>query len=277
MSEIFNKIAIVGVGLIGGSLALALRQQDAASVLVGVENNATSARWALDNGLVDEIAGQVPDDATLVALCVPSDLVSAWVVKLAKHQAAVFDVGSVKGPIVSAVASQINLPENFVPCHPISGSEKSGPEAARADLFTRCMVVLTPTENTSPQALESVLKLWRCLEAQTSQLSPQDHDRALAITSHVPHLLAFAFMQQVEDQHFSLTGGGFRDFTRIAGANPELWWRIFQLNKEEVLTALDTFSADLQSLAQSIRDADGESGIAQISAAANKRKASEAE
>ncbi len=277
MSEIFHKIAIVGVGLIGGSLALALRQQDAASVLVGVENNATSAQWALDNGLVDEIAGQVPDDATLVALCVPSDLVSAWVVKLAKHQAAVFDVGSVKGPIVSAVASQINLPENFVPCHPISGSEKSGPESARADLFTGCMVVLTPTENTSPQALESVFKLWRCLDARTSQLSPKDHDRALAITSHIPHLLAFAFMQQVEEQHFSLTGGGFRDFTRIAGANPELWWRIFQLNKEEVLTALDTFSTALQSLAQSIRDADGESGIAQISAAANKRKASEAE
>ena len=277
MSEIFHKIAIVGVGLIGGSLALALRQQDAASVLVGVENNATSAQWALDNGLVDEIAGQVPDDATLVALCVPSDLVSAWVVKLAKHQAAVFDVGSVKGPIVSAVASQINLPENFVPCHPISGSEKSGPESARADLFTGCMVVLTPTENTSPQALESVFKLWRCLDARTSQLSPKDHDRALAITSHMPHLLAFAFMQQVEEQHFSLTGGGFRDFTRIAGANPELWWRIFQLNKEEVLTALDTFSTALQSLAQSIRDADGESGIAQISAAANKRKASEAE
>ena len=277
MSEIFHKIAIVGVGLIGGSLALALRQQDAASVLVGVENNATSAQWALDNGLVDEIAGQVPDDATLVALCVPSDLVSSWVVKLAKHQAAVFDVGSVKGPIVSAVASQINLPENFVPCHPISGSEKSGPESARADLFTGCMVVLTPTENTSPQALESVFKLWRCLDARTSQLSPKDHDRALAITSHIPHLLAFAFMQQVEEQHFSLTGGGFRDFTRIAGANPELWWRIFQLNKEEVLTALDTFSTALQSLAQSIRDADGESGIAQISAAANKRKASEAE
>jgi prephenate dehydrogenase len=277
MSEIFHKIAIVGVGLIGGSLALALRQQDAASVLVGVENNATSAQWALDNGLVDEIAGQVPDDAMLVALCVPSDLVSAWVVKLAKHQAAVFDVGSVKGPIVSAVASQINLPENFVPCHPISGSEKSGPESARADLFTGCMVVLTPTENTSPQALESVFKLWRCLDARTSQLSPKDHDRALAITSHIPHLLAFAFMQQVEEQHFSLTGGGFRDFTRIAGANPELWWRIFQLNKEEVLTALDTFSTDLQSLAQSIRDADGESGIAQISAGANKRKASEAE
>ena len=277
MSEHFHKIAIVGVGLIGGSLALALRQQGVASMLVGIETNSTSAQWALDNGMVDEIVHEVPSDASLVALCVPSDLVSDWVVKLAKHQAAVFDVGSVKGPIVSAVALQINLPENFVPCHPISGSEKSGPEAARADLFTRCMVVLTPTENTSPQALESVLKLWRCLEAQTSQLSPQDHDRALAITSHVPHLLAFAFMQQVEDQHFSLTGGGFRDFTRIAGANPELWWRIFQLNKEEVLTALDTFSADLQSLAQSIRDADSESGIAQISAAANKRKASESE
>ncbi len=273
MSENFHKIAIVGVGLIGGSLALALRQQGIASTLVGIESNTSSAQWALDNGLVDEIVDQVPNDASLVALCVPSDLVGDWVVKLAKHQAAVFDVGSVKGPIISAVASQIHLPENFVPCHPISGSEKSGPEAARADLFTQCMVVLTPTENTSPQALESVLMLWHRLGAQTSQLSAQDHDRALAITSHVPHLLAFAYMQQVEEQHFSLTGGGFRDFTRIAGANPELWWRIFQLNKDEVLTALDTFSADLQSLAKSIRDADGESGIAQISAAANKRKA----
>jgi len=277
MSENFHKIVIVGVGLIGGSLALALRQHGVVSKLVGIETNSTSAQWALDNGLVDEIIGQVPEDANLVALCVPSDLVSGWVVKLAKHQAAVFDVGSVKGPIVSAVASQIDLPENFVPCHPISGSEKSGPEAARADLFSQCMVVLTPTENTSPQALKSVRDLWQCLDAQTSQLSPQDHDQALAITSHVPHLLAFAFMQQVKDQHFLLTGGGFRDFTRIAGANPELWWRIFQLNKEEVLTALDIFSVDLQTLAESIRGADSQSGIAQIRAAANKRKASESE
>jgi prephenate dehydrogenase len=277
MSEIFHKIAIVGVGLIGGSLALALRQQGVASTLVGIENNATSAQWALDNGLVDEVVDQVPSDANLVALCVPSDLVSDWVVRLAKHQAAVFDVGSVKGPIVSAVACQIDLPENFVPCHPISGSEKSGPEAARADLFTDSMVVLTPTENTSQQALESVLKCWHCLGAQTSQLSPQDHDSALALTSHLPHLLAFAYMQQVESKHLGLTGGGYRDFTRIAGANPELWWRIFQLNKEEVLTALDTFSVNLQSLAQNIRDADSESGIAAISAAANKRKGPEAE
>ncbi|MFQ3347383.1 MAG: prephenate dehydrogenase [Candidatus Azotimanducaceae bacterium] len=277
MSEIFHKIAIVGVGLIGGSLALALRQQGVASTLVGIENSAKSAQWALDNGMVDEIVEQVPDDATLVALCVPSDLVSAWVIKLAKHQAAVFDVGSVKGPIVSAVASQIDLPENFVPCHPISGSEKSGPEAARSELFADCMVVLTPTENTSAQALEKVLNCWHYLGAQTSQLTPEDHDSALAITSHLPHLLAFAFMQQVEEKHIPLTGGGFRDFTRIAGANPELWWRIFQLNKDEVLTALDTFTADLQGLAQSIRAVDSESGIAQISDAANKRKTSEVE
>jgi prephenate dehydrogenase len=277
MSKSFYKVVIVGVGLIGGSLALALRQQGVVGALVGIETNPTSAKWALDNDLVDEIIDHVPEDADLVALCIPSDLVSDWVVKLAKHQATVFDVGSVKGPIVSAVASQIDLPENFVPCHPISGSEKSGPEAARADLFSLCMVVLTPTENTSSQALENVRELWHCLDAQTSQLSPQDHDQALATTSHVPHLLAFAFMRQVKDQHFLLTGGGFRDFTRIAGANPELWWRIFQLNKEEVLTALNTFSTDLQSLVKSIREADSESGIAQISAAANKRKASESE
>jgi prephenate dehydrogenase len=134
------------------------------------------------------------------------------------------------------------------------------------------MVVLTPTQNTSTDALNVVAQCWQGLGAKISKLSPQEHDSALALTSHLPHLLAFAFMQQVESKHLPLTGGGFRDFTRIAGANPELWWRIFQLNKDEVLTALDAFSADLQSLAQNIRDADSESGIAQISAAARKRQ-----
>ena len=272
MSKNFHKIAIVGVGLIGGSLALALRKQGVADSIVGIESNPASAQWALENGLVDQIADQVPEDAQLVALCVPSDLVSNWVIELADHSAAIFDVGSVKGPIVSAVESQINLPQNFVPCHPISGSEKSGPEAAQVDLFEDCMVVLTPTQNTSTDALNLVAQCWQGLGAKICKLSPQEHDSVLALTSHLPHLLAFAFMQQVESKHLPLTGGGFRDFTRIAGANPELWWRIFQLNKDEVLTALDAFSADLQSLAQNIRDAGSESGIAQISAAARKRQ-----
>jgi prephenate dehydrogenase len=272
MSEIVHKIAIVGVGLIGGSLALALRERQVAEHIVGIESNAVSAQWALEHGLVNEIVDQVPDDANLIALCVPSDLVGGWVIQLATHSAAIFDVGSVKGSIVKAVAKLIDLPANFVPCHPISGSEKSGPEFAHAKLFEECTVVLTPVENTSPEAVLAVQECWQSLGAKIAQLSPLEHDRGLAVTSHLPHLLAFAFMQQVQDPLQPLTGGGFRDFTRIAGANPELWWRIFQLNKDEVLFALDAFSADLQLLAKSIKENDAKSGTLLIANAAEKRR-----
>ena len=272
-----QTLVIVGVGLIGGSIGKAVKQRGAANHVVGIEANADSAQWALNNGLIDSIAADVPDNADLIALCVPSDLVAEWVVKLADRSVPMFDVGSVKEPIVEAVKTRCPVPAHFLPCHPISGSEKSGPQAADAGLFEACTLVITPLATTSEQAKQTCVDFWQALGSTIVSMSPQDHDAALAVTSHLPHLLAFAFMEQVTGEHLPLTGGGFRDFTRIAAASPELWWRIMQLNRNALNAALADYSQSLETLAQAIESGDEARGLALIRAAAAKRRSADSQ
>ncbi|NCF45356.1 MAG: prephenate dehydrogenase/arogenate dehydrogenase family protein [Proteobacteria bacterium] len=189
-----GTLAIVGVGLIGGSIGKAVKERGIAGRVVGIETNSDSAQWALENGLIDEVTAQVPDDAELVALCMPSDLVAEWVVALRQHPATLFDVGSVKGPIIEAIAASQPVPSTFVPCHPVSGSERSGPQAADAALFDGCTVVVTPLQQTSDHAQQACCEFWQALGAGVVRMQPDAHDAALAVTSHLPHLLAFAFM-----------------------------------------------------------------------------------
>ena len=268
-------LAIVGVGLIGGSIGKAVKERNLAHRVVGIEAHTESAQWALNNGLLDAVSDRVPEDADLIALCVPSDLVASWVMDLADHPVLVFDVGSVKGPIIEAIQEHGSVPERFVPCHPISGSEKSGPQAADGSLFDGCTVVITPLEHTSDLAQQACADFWQALGANTMTLGFADHDAALAVTRHLPHLLAFAFMEQVEESHLALTGGGFRDFTRIAAANPELWWRIMRLNRGALAQALEQYSKNLKSLAAAIDTDDEAQGLALIRAAAAKRQAAD--
>lgn len=270
-----QTLAIVGVGLIGGSIGKAAKERGIAAQIVGIEANAASAKWALANGLIDRVADVVPEQADLIALCVPSDLVSDWVVKLADHRAPMFDVGSVKGPIVEAIAARQSVPGQFLPCHPISGSEKSGPQAADATLFDGCTLAMTPLEQTTAESQRACTEFWQALGASVVRMSPQDHDAALAATSHLPHLLAFAYMAQVSDEHLPLTGGGFRDFTRIAAANPELWWRIMRLNRGALSEALDDYSQNLAALVAALEQGDEATGLALIRAAARKRQAAD--
>lgn len=267
-----GTLAIVGVGLIGGSIGKAVMERGIAQHVVGIEANSDSAQWALANGLIDEVATQVPDDAELVALCVPSDLVAEWVVALSQHPAPLFDVGSVKAPIIEAIAASQPVPSTFLPCHPIGGSERSGPQAADAALFDGCTVVVTPLQYTAARAEQACSEFWQALGAQVVSMQPDAHDAALAVTSHLPHLLAFAFMQQVEDAHLPLTGGGFRDFTRIAAASPELWWRIMQLNRKALTAALDDYADNLRAMAEVIEQGDEGKGLALIQAAVAKRQ-----
>ena len=267
------NLVVVGVGLIGGSLAAAVRAKGLAQRITGIEPNPQSASYALAQGLVDDIVDELPVDADFCALCVPSDLVGEWVLKLADHAATVIDVGSVKGPIVEAVQAAPSPVTNFIPCHPISGSEKSGPSAADAQLFESCAVVLTPLPQTDEQKLAQARELWQQLGTQIYLMSPAEHDQALAVTSHLPHLLAFAFMQQVSDVHTPLTGGGFRDFTRIAGANPELWWRILRLNKRSVMDSAERFVDDLGAIIEAIEHDKSAQGLAQLRHAAEKKAA----
>ena len=271
----FQTLAIVGVGLIGGSIGKAAKERGIAARIVGIEANTASAEWALANGLIDRVADVVPEQADLIALCVPSDLVSDWVVKLADHSAPIFDVGSVKGPIVEAIAARQPVPGQFLPCHPISGSEKSGPQAADAALFDGCTLVITPLEHTTAESQRTCTEFWQALGAFVVPMSPQDHDAALAATSHLPHLLAFAYMAQVSNEHLPLTGGGFRDFTRIAAANPELWWRIMRLNRGALSEALDDYSQNLAALVAALELGDEATGLALIRAAARKRQAAD--
>jgi prephenate dehydrogenase len=270
-----QTLAIVGVGLIGGSIGKAAKERGIAAHVVGIEANPASAEWALENGLIDSIASNVPDQADLIALCVPSDVVPEWVVALAGHPAPMFDVGSVKAPIVDAIAAMQAVPAQFLPCHPISGSEKSGPQAADASLFDGCTVVITPLQQTATESQQTCTEVWQALGASVVCMSSQEHDAALAATSHLPHLLAFAFMGQVTDEHLPLTGGGFRDFTRIAAADPELWWRIMQLNRGALSEALDDYRQNLEALASAIQQGDTTNGLSLLRAAAAKRQAAD--
>ena len=270
-----GTLAIVGVGLIGGSIGKAAKQRGLVERIVGVEPDPDSALWAVENRVLDAVAAEVPAEADLIALCVPSDLVAQWVITLADHPATIFDVGSVKSPIIKEIEVTHTPPPRFVPCHPISGSEKSGPQAADGDLFDGCTVVLTPLANTASAAQQACASFWEALGASLVSMTADEHDAALAVTSHLPHLLAFAFMEQVTDQHLPLTGGGFRDFSRIAAANPDLWWRIMQLNQGALSQALEDYSNNLRALADAIESGDESQGLALIKAAAQKRRAAD--
>ena len=265
-----GTVAIVGIGLIGGSLAAAWREAGYAARIVGVEPDEAAASFALANGLVDELADAVPPDAALVAVCTPSDRVAEVVRELGDLPATLFDVGSVKGAIVAELGD--NAPSNFVPCHPIAGSEKSGPEAARADLFRDATIVLAPGSGVPAARVDEVARAWAAVGGRCVRLDAQAHDRLLAQTSHLPHLLAFAFMAQVEEETLAFTGGGFRDFTRIAAANPELWWRILSMNKAALTDSAEAFRADLERLPAAIASDDKDAGIKLLTEAARLRQ-----
>ena len=266
------KVTIVGTGLIGGAVAKAARAHRAASELIGVEPNAEHAALALKEGVVDRIEPAVPADADLIVLACPSDLVAGWVQSLASHSGVICDVGSVKAPIVDALQRDGGLPPRFVPSHPIAGSERSGPAHAPADLFDQRLVVLTPEPQTDAAALAAVTEFWQALGAETSVLSSAEHDRILALTSHLPHYLAYAFMLQVDEPALALSGGGFSDFTRIAAANPDMWWRIFTMNRAALDAALDEFEANLAELRAALAADDEATGLALLRQAARRRQ-----
>jgi prephenate dehydrogenase len=266
-----KKVVIVGVGLIGGSLGAAWRAASFATRIVGVETNPAAAAQALQLGLVDEISDTVPTDAQLIAICTPSDLVAEQVEMLASLRVPMFDVGSVKAPIIEALLSSGGVSPFFVPSHPIAGSDRSGPDAAHAELFAGATTVLTPLVSTDNKALQLVESAWLACGSEVTRLAPQAHDEMLAVTSHLPHLLAYVFMQQVDPQQLKYSGGGFRDFTRIAAANPELWWRILCMNRDQVLDAADQFTTHLQSFTAALRNNDEVAGLAALREAAQRR------
>lgn len=262
------KLAVVGTGLIGASFAKAVRRRGLSSEIVGLDADAENAATALRLGLIDRVSDAVPRDAAAVLLAVPVDGIAGWVRRLADHPGTLFDAGSVKAPIIESLKGQDGaLPPRYVPCHPIAGSERSGPEAADGDLFAGRPAVLTPVPETDPAAIDQVRALWRGVGADAQLMSAADHDRIMAVTSHLPHLLAFAYLDQVEAGHLPHTGGGFEDFTRIGAAAPRLWASILGLNRGPLITALAAFKESLDSFERALANDDREALEALIDAA----------
>ena len=262
-----KTVAIIGLGLIGGSVALGLREQHVR--VVGYDTDKDSIRRGLELGVIDagfESIPEVIDSADVILLATPVLAIRGVLEQINSvgTSAVLTDVGSVKQPILDAFADVFDtVPSNFVPAHPIAGSERHGVEAATSDLFTNHRVLLTPAENTDQQALDQVSALWEMLGAEVSTMSVEHHDLVLAQTSHLPHLLAYSLIDTLSSQGDSLeifqyAAGGLRDFSRIAASDPTMWRDIFMSNRTALLAILDQFSADLTELRRTIEDADGE-------------------
>ncbi|MEX2628541.1 MAG: prephenate/arogenate dehydrogenase family protein [Tistlia sp.] len=270
-APMFGKIAILGVGLIGSSLALACRRHGLAGRLAGYARSAGSREVVERLRLTDSVHGDPAEavaDADLVVLCVPvgaNAAVAEAIAPALKPGAIVSDVGSVKQAVIRDVGPALPEGVHFVPGHPIAGTEHSGPGAGFADLFEERYCVLTPPPGTDAAAVERVAELWRRCGARVETMEAAHHDKVLAMTSHLPHLISYTIVGTAFDLAESERGevvkfaaGGFRDFTRIAGSDPVMWRDIFLNNREAVLEILQRFGEDLSRLQRAIRWGEGE-------------------
>jgi len=245
---LFEQIAIIGVGLIGGSVGLAAKARAAARRVIGVDRSEERLTLALDNGAIDLQAHDLDGGlrgSKLVVVCVPVDQIADLILEAARHcdtDTLFTDGGGTKGNIVARVAGNLPAGIEYVPAHPLAGSEKSGVENARPGLFVNRNTVVTPIPGTSALAVERVCQFWQALGSKITIMSPEDHDRAVAITSHLPHAVAAAVAGITPIDLLGLTAGGFRDVTRIAAGDPRMWAAIFQANRDSVLSRLASFS-----------------------------------
>ena len=248
------RLAVIGVGLIGGSFALALKAAKAVEHVVGVGRNSANLELARSRGIIDAVAADPASaarHADLVLVAAPVGQYARIFSALMSTKAIITDGGSTKRDVVAAARKALgaNL-ARFVPGHPIAGAERSGAAAADAELFRGRRVVLTPLKETSAEAASVVEEAWKQCGARVSRMDPAEHDAVLATVSHLPHLLAFALVHEVarranSAELFSFAAGGFRDFTRIASSHPEMWRDICVANRDRVLDEVRRFSAKL--------------------------------
>lgn len=265
-----ERLTIIGVGLIGGSLARALKSAGAVKEVIGAGRDSSHLQRALELGVVDRIEMDLAtavSDADVVVVAVPVGAMEQVFAEIAPHlsdNAVLTDVGSSKASVVAAAQNAFGeLPANFVPGHPIAGTEKSGVEASFVELFQGRRVILTPTETSSTDAVSSVRAMWEKVGAIVTETSVAHHDDVLAATSHLPHLLAFALVDTLatldeKQEIFEYAAGGFRDFTRIASSDPLMWHDICVHNGPALLKVLDRFESDLDHLRKAIANNDGD-------------------
>lgn len=273
MNELINRAAIVGIGLIGSSMARAMREKGVVRTVIGYDASADVRRRALGCGAVDEAAETLKEavkGSDLIVISTPVGAmpdVLAEIASCAEPGALIIDVGGVKGSIVEA-AAKLDAKAHIVPCHPVAGTEQSGPEAGFATLFEHRWSIITPLARNDEAYLAAVKRaaaLWRAVGAEVEIMDHQHHDLALAITSHLPHLIAFTLVGAADDlesvaeaEIVKYSAGGFRDFTRIAASDPVMWRDVFLNNKTAVLEVLGRFTEELALLQRAIRWGDAE-------------------
>ena len=265
----FERVAVIGVGLIGGSFALALKAAGLARRVVGAGRSQANLDLALERGVIDAVASSAAhaaQDAELVLVATPVaqyPQVFGAIGPVLGAQAVVTDAGSTKQDVIAAARAGLGARlVQFVPAHPVAGAEHSGAAAATADLFRGKRVVLTPQAETSPQALARVEQAWQACGARLFRMAPEEHDAVFAAVSHLPHLLAYALVHDIAErgnaaQLFGYAASGFRDFTRIASSQPEMWRDICVANRQVLLAELDRYGAQLAALRPMIERGDG--------------------
>ncbi len=268
--NLFDTVSIIGIGLIGSSIARGIKKHNIANKVVGYAKTLETREKAMDLGYMDQVFDSANDaikDADLVILCVPVGANRDIMIEISDNLSEgtiLTDVGSVKAEVIKQLNDIIPDRVSFIPAHPIAGTEFSGPEAGFAELFDHKWCVLTPYEKSKKQDIKKVKNFWERLGMNVDEMSPEYHDLVLAITSHIPHLIAYNIVgtatnlaEITRKEVTKYAAGGFRDFTRIASSDPIMWRDIFLNNQEAVLEMLDKFSDDLSSLREAIKKKDG--------------------
>jgi cyclohexadieny/prephenate dehydrogenase len=271
VAPLYNRLALIGVGLIGSSIARAARAQGCVRSIVATARSPDTRRRVAELGLADQVVETneaAVEGADLVIVCIPVGACGEVAKEIGPRLASgatVSDVGSVKASVVRDMAPHLPAHIQFVPAHPVAGTENSGPDAGFAELFVNRWCILTPTENTDPLATERLAAFWKTFGARVGTMTPEHHDLVLAITSHLPHLIAYTIVgtadelsQVTRSEVLQFSAGGFRDFTRIASSDPTMWRDIFLANKDAVLEMLGRFNEDVASLTRAIRRGDGD-------------------
>jgi cyclohexadieny/prephenate dehydrogenase len=271
VAVIYNRVALIGLGLIASSMALAMRAGGLAGEITGHAKSAETRDIALEIGLCDKVhatAAEAVQGADLVVLAVPVGAMGALAEEIGPHLApgaTVTDVGSVKQAVIDAVAPHLPPGVAFVPGHPLAGTEYSGPRSGFATLFRNRWCLLTPTETSTPEAIARLRTLWEAMGSNVDEMDAGHHDLVLAVVSHTPHLIAYTMVgvadhlaQVSNSEVIKYSASGFRDFTRIAASDPTMWRDVFLTNREATLDVLGRFTEELFALQRAIRLGDGE-------------------
>lgn len=271
MTQVYDRVALIGLGLIASSMFWAMKRSGLAGEVVGYARSAETRDTAREIGLCDHVYDSVTEavkDADLVVLCVPVGVmgsVAAEISSSLKAGATVSDVGSVKQDVIRTVGPHLPANVHFVPAHPLAGTEHSGPESGFAELFDNRWCLLVPPEGTSPDAVAKLRQLWEGMGANVEEMDAEHHDLVVAVTSHAPHLIAYTMVGVADDlgrvtdgEVIKYSAGGFRDFTRIAASDPTMWRDVFLTNKEATLEILGRFTEELFALQRAIRTGDGD-------------------